>query len=630
MQASNLKLLPLILPLACSSPTLDDSRHPTGSRTLATSTSYQTLYAVSADEGVVSRVPSALGAISGLMIGGEPTRIARAQDRIFVTLRAQRQVAVLKDDGQGLVVETTLSVGAEPYGIVADEAGEKIYVASSQSQRVDEIDAGSLTVLRSFTIEGEPRWLALHPAGKLYVASAQGARVSTIDLEDGEIQVGHLPTIQRRGLAGTAFDLSARITGDPAVTPDGEKVVIPALYVDNTTPIAEGEEEAAAPEPSGGYGGSANEPRMNASVVMTPATGDGELLLEDAEVVRLIGQPDDATPKLGYPSSVAISPNSSLAYVSVEGADGVIALPIDATDEPGIGERLFGAFGGDFGSRTESYVTTGAGPRGLIFTREDRAYVHTFITPQVGFFSASAVEPNVLSGRGSRRTYALELEVQVAEALPEPLYSGRKHFYDTNDSRMSSPGSGLSCATCHFEGRNDGTTWTFTKGPRQTPSLAGKVSETEPVRWEADRASVAEDARRTSQGLMGGDAINENQLEALSAFIDFTRDVDVELKGQSDQSIERGRGIFFRPEVGCANCHSGARYTDNRTYAMFGMPVVKTRSLTSIAASAPYLHDGSAPTLADVVERARDGSMGNTGGLSDSERADLVRFLQSL
>lgn len=629
MPASTQKLLPLIFVLACSSPTLEDSRHPTGSRTLASSTSYQTLYAVSADEGVVSRVPKDLTSITGLAIGGEPTRIARAQDRIFVTLRSQRQVAVLKDDGRGLVQEAAISVGAEPYGIVADEAGAKLYVASSQSHRVDEIDAGSLVVLRSFAVEGEPRWLALHPAGKLYVASAQGGRVSTIDLESGEVFGGRLPTIQRRGPDGAAFDLSVRITGDPAVTPDGEKVVIPALYVDNTTPIAEGQEEAA-PAPSGGYGGSAAEPRMNSAVVLTPATGDGELLLEDAEVVRLVGQPDNAIPKLGYPSSVAISPNSSLAYVSIEGADGVIALPIDPTDEPGIGERIFGAFGGDFGSRTETYVATGAGPRGVIFTSDTRAYVHSFISPRVGYFGANAIEPSVLNGRASRQTYALDLEVGVAEPLPEPLYSGRLNFYTTNDSRMSSRGSGLSCATCHFEGRNDGNTWTFTKGPRQTPSLAGKVSETAPVRWEADRESVAEDARRTSQGLMGGDAINEDQLEALAAFIDFTRDVDVELKGQSDEAIERGRAIFFRPEVACGNCHSGARYTDNRTYRMFGMPAVKTRSLTGIAATPPYLHDGSAATLAEVVERARDGSMGNTGGLSDSERADLVRFLQSL
>lgn len=630
MQASTLKLSPLVFALACSSPTLQDARHPTGSRTLATSTSYQTLYAVSADEGVVSRVPKELTSITGLTIGGEPTRIARAQDRIFVTLRSQRQVAVLKDDGRGLLEEARISVGAEPYGVVADEAGEKIYVASSQSNRVDEIDAGSLVVVRSFGIEGEPRWLALHPAGKLYVASAQGGRVSTIDLESGEVQSGRLPIIQRRGLAGSAFDLSARITGDPAVTPDGEKVVIPALYVDNTTPIAEGEDEAEAPAPSGGYGGSATEPRMNSSVVLAPATGDGDLLLEDAEVVRLLGQPANATPKLGYPSSVAISPNSSLAYVSVEGADGVIGLPIDATDEPGLGERLFGAFGGDFGSRTETYVTTSAGPRGLVFTSEDRAYVHSFISPKVGYFGTGAIEPGLLAGRAAGQTYNMDLEVGVAEALPEPLYSGRLHFYTTNDSRMSARGSGLSCATCHFEGRNDGTTWTFTKGPRQTPSLAGKVSETAPVRWEADRESVTDDARQTSQGLMGGESINENQLEALAAFIDFTRDVDVELKGQSDAAIERGRAIFFRPEVACGNCHSGARYTDNRTYPMFDMPAVKTRSLTGIAATPPYLHDGSAATLADVVERARDGSMGNTGLLSDSERADLVRFLQSL
>ena len=49
-----------------------------------------------------------------------------------------------------------------------------------------------------------------------------------------------------------------------------------------------------------------------------------------------------------------------------------------------------------------------------------------------------------------------------------------------------------------------------------------------------------------------------------------------------------------------------------------------------IAASAPYLHDGSAPTLRAVLSTARTGEMGNTGRLSEAQMDDLEAYLKSL
>ena len=61
------------------------------------------------------------------------------------------------------------------------------------------------------------------------------------------------------------------------------------------------------------------------------------------------------------------------------------------------------------------------------------------------------------------------------------------------------------------------------------------------------------------------------------------------------------------------------------------MTLVDTPSLVGLAASAPYYHDGSAPTLDELV--AGGGTiqgMGNLTGLTPAERADLVAFLSSL
>ncbi len=64
----------------------------------------------------------------------------------------------------------------------------------------------------------------------------------------------------------------------------------------------------------------------------------------------------------------------------------------------------------------------------------------------------------------------------------------------------------------------------------------------------------------------------------------------------------------------------------------------KTPSLRHVALSAPYMHDGSLATLADVVRFYNGGGRRNPGldplirplGLSESEIGDLVAFLESL
>jgi hypothetical protein len=47
-------------------------------------------------------------------------------------------------------------------------------------------------------------------------------------------------------------------------------------------------------------------------------------------------------------------------------------------------------------------------------------------------------------------------------------------------------------------------------------------------------------------------------------------------------------------------------------------------------ATRPYLHDGSSPTLTDLLELVRDGSMGDTSSLSAEELDDLEVYLRSL
>ncbi|MCA9555374.1 MAG: hypothetical protein KC933_35405 [Myxococcales bacterium] len=613
---------------------MEETRHPTGSSALATSQGYSALYVANAAEGSVSRVLLSEGTVGELPLAGEPTRVARAGDRVFVTLRTERKLAVLADDGRRLTVETTVPVGAEPVGVVADERGEHVYVASSLSNRVDELDAATLSVTRTWAVGDEPRWLALHPDGTLYVGSAWNGTLSWIDLESGEVHQTSLPSRKITVFeTGEEKSMSARITGDMTVSPNGQYLLVPSLYLDNHNPISSPDEDGSGrivESSSGGY----SSDRFNPVVAIIPISGSGKPKISDGELVNLTTFVIDR-PVAGYPASVTVDPTSTVVSATIEGASAVVSFRLEFDEGGGLFDNLFDdvAFN-NFSFRPTTVHPTADGTRAMAFTTDDDAFVYSFLDRTVEHLNVAQVRTERDTERGPIEFFGKlstdGLRTVAQATLPEAVEEGRRLFYTTQDSRMSLDGSGVSCATCHFDGRTDGLTWTFDTGIRQTPSLAGRVSETEPVRWEGDRATVEEDALFTSQGLMGGRGIQDEDLGRVAAFIDWVRDVDSPNKGASMDAVRRGEALFERADVGCASCHHGPRFTNNTNYSMFGLSAVQTRSLTGVAGSPPYLHDGSAPTLRALLERVRSGEMGNTSALSDAELDDLEAYLLSL
>jgi cytochrome c peroxidase len=111
-------------------------------------------------------------------------------------------------------------------------------------------------------------------------------------------------------------------------------------------------------------------------------------------------------------------------------------------------------------------------------------------------------------------------------------------------------------------------------------------------------------------------------------------------------AAERGKGLFFSKGVGCASCHSGPYYTDSSLQKPFRRHDVgtgcqdksermgtayDTPSLLGIYRTPPYLHDGSAKSLHDVLTTCNKGDKhGKTSHLKPAEIDELVEFLKSL
>jgi cytochrome c peroxidase len=113
--------------------------------------------------------------------------------------------------------------------------------------------------------------------------------------------------------------------------------------------------------------------------------------------------------------------------------------------------------------------------------------------------------------------------------------------------------------------------------------------------------------------------------------------------------------LVFNTKAGCSSCHSGWNFTDD-SFHDIGLPsrdigrgkffpdvvkmqhAFKTPGLREIARRAPYMHDGSLPSLRAVIDHYDEGGIARESrsdnvqrlSLSEQEKADLEAFLNTL
>lgn len=238
----------------------------------------------------------------------------------------------------------------------------------------------------------------------------------------------------------------------------------------------------------------------------------------------------------------------------------------------------------------------------------------------------------------------VELErIQLVDPaeLDTPEARGRTLFHASADPRMTTDAY-ISCASCHWEGGHDGRTWDFTQrgeGLRNTLPLWAMPADG-PFHWSAnfDELQDFENDIRLHQA--GDGYLSDADWEALqdplgapkagaSVALDDLAAYLEELVGQVPRSPWRTdegrltdaalRGAQVFHDQGCAGCHpaggSDAGWVDGEPIlhdvgtltqasgqrmgeALVGL---RTPPLYGLHASAPYLHDGSAPTVADAL-----------------------------
>ena len=566
---------------------LSSSTHATSS--IGITPDGTTVFVVNPDSGSVSAIDTASETkLDELVVGRDPRilTIGPNGQRLYVTSQASATLTIL--DIQPFSIRTKLRVGPEPYGVVADPDGRLVYVAASGVDRIDIVDTELTQVVDTIPVQPRPKGLALAADGtRLYVTHFLSGTVSVIDLTDRSV---------RTVIAtGPESNIAQRIVLHPTTN----RAYLPHIRSNTSNP----------------------HPLFDTTlfpVVSVIDVATDQHLLHERLELSVVDRP------VNLPFDLALSSDGQRAHIVYLGSGDMSVI--------------------DLASRTVlAHLEVGDGPRGLVLTPDDRtAYVANALSDDV-----SVVDLN---------TFEEVKRIPVTTSPLSPQVKRGKLLFISSRSTRVSRDRWMSCESCHADGEQDGRTWLFPDGPRNTTNLRG-LAHTQPLHWSADRDEV-QDFEFTIRELQAGTGLIEEgephselgqpnaglsaDLDALAAFVESLQPKPSPFRladGTLTPAALRGQAVFHRADVGCADCHVPPLFTDLLGHdigtgtgpgELLG-PAFDTPSLRGVWHTAPYLHDGRASTLRDVVVTHNPTDQhGQTAHLSEAEVQDLVAFLRSL
>lgn len=558
----------------------------------------------------------------------EPRALALDSKGTTLYVTGERSGRIYAVDTSSGSVKNSADVCSEPIGVLVRPDDRSILVACSQDDSVVELDADSLSVETTWKTPRKPWALAWAEDGDTLlvthllgpgISAIKGADVTTWTVPDVGPQVSsNEPHGQVRGI----YDVLVR----PG--PGHHEIWTPHLMLGTDTP----------------------EPNLVFTNTVFPAVS--VLSSRGDELARLSVQAADNALDNGAfgdivsgPHAIAFSEDGKLAAIVDTNSEDLLILDADKRVEVAIVRPLPGHI-----------------PEGIVWAGNE-IFVQERNTEDVAAFEIT---------RGADGHVSVTLDgpafpTLATDPMPAHLRAGQKLFFSANsDDVPITQNHWVACATCHIEGRSDAVTWLFAQGPRDTPSNAGGMLGSGFLFRTGDRSRV-QDYWQTINVEQGGffhaGGAQQPLLDEIADFVNYAMPAPV--APRTDAALRaQGAAVFDR--VGCASCHSGPLHTDsgsgNAALDLSG-PITlhdvgtcvktgpwpdvahqaidgraragcafDTPALRGLWDSAPFLHDGSAATLNDVLPSMLKASapQGGNATLSDADRAALLTYLKSL
>ncbi len=577
------------------------------------------------------------GKLAETSVGTAPRCLALAPDgRVWVTNAESSTISILNGTTYAVVGTLTLPRGSRPFGIAFDPNGTAAYVA----------------------LEGSGRLLKLNPSTGAQIATlnaGQHARHVSVSADGARVYVSRFITPPLPGENTAAPNTTGR---------GGEVLVVTAstLALERTI-LLQHSEQADTPTSAHGLpnylGATAISPDgLSAWVpskqdnIKRGALRNGEGLNHDqslraiASRINLTTQSEDYAGRVdfdnaGMPSAAAFDPWGIYIFVALESSRAIAV--VDAWNKTVI-----------------TRFDAGLAPQGLALSPDGRTlFVHNFMSRTVSVHDVSSL---IQGGSSTPATLGV-VNTVTTEKLSATVLKGKQLFYDAADVRLALQ-EYISCASCHNDGGHDGRTWDFTgtgEGLRNTITLRGhgahgalhwtgnfdEVHDFEgQIRVFSGGTGLMTDAQfntgTRNQPLGDSKAGVSSDLDALSAYVTSLTTESVSPNRNTDGTMTTtalaGERIFRQQN--CASCHSGSAFTNSALNAFRDVGTIRqptsgkrlngaltgfdVPTMRGLWATAPYLHDGSAATLADAVT-AHQGVTLNAADL-----ASLVAYLQQI
>lgn len=610
-------------------------RAPARSDRLVLSADGSTLYVTNPDSASVSRVAIDDGHSEELATCVAPQSIALDQSgqRLLITCQQAGALCVL--DPAVPTACTMVAVGHRPHGVAVSPSDGRILVANEGDGSVAVLDPEATAVVGRVELGATPRALAIAADGKRafvshFLTLGEYGQITPIDLGADT------------ATAGKPLQLAHDRGPEPARHERGYPNLLSTLLL--------------APDGATLWAG---------GLVSNSGRGEyvsGELLAPDKRLHGLfapldLGSAQERFDDRIYPDQTdsvvgaALSPRGRFAYLLHQGAARLSVYDL----APPTGAVLL------------SRLDLADAPQGIALSPDGRTgYVMAYLDHSVQLIDLT--DPSAPRLRESVKV--------TAPPLTPRILNGKRLFFRSR-APVHSAGNYIACASCHPDGGHDGRIWDFTQfgeGLRNTIDLRGRAGMKHgPVHWSANFDEI-EDFEVDIVDGFGGTGLamdgapphpplstmpnskRSEDLEDLAFFVwsldQYPKSPHRNADGSMTESALRGRDIFYEPGRGCPRCHLPTRLTDSKLkmsgeqYLLHDVGTlgpgsgsrlgeslegIDTPTLHGLWAGAPYLHDGSAAMLREVlVERNREDLHGLTTDLDAKRIDDLVAFLLSL
>ncbi|WP_372797849.1 c-type cytochrome [Pontiella sp.] len=571
-----------------------------------------------------------------------PCDIDLSNDRKNLHITAATANQILTFDLRTRKVMPGIPLPGQPTGLTLNAAGTTWYVTGGGHEgRVWQVQAGSITA--EFKTGHTPTAPVLSPdGGTLYVCNQFDNDVSFIDTASGKTRA-RVPAIREPNAAGLTPDGKTLFVANllPDGRADADYVAAKITAIDTLTqttatiPLVNGAEgvRGIKVSPDGRFVFATH--RIARYLVPTTQLERGWISTDAVSIIRVSDRKliytvllDDIDQGFTNPWAIDFSNDGKTLIITSAGNH-----EISLIDYRAMMERVAGAASdtGGMESSNLSFLSgireriklEGNGPRSIEVDGE-------FIYVANCYSDTLEVVRRQPDGKIKRGSFALgPAPAMTQERLGEIYF---------NDAALCFQ-NWLSCATCHPDARTDGLNWDLLNDGIGNPKNAKSMlltHATPRAMWLGVRDDAETGVRAGLKHIQFSVRPDEDA-QAIDAYLKSLTPVPSPylVDGQLSAAAQRGKALF--EGMSCASCHPAPLYTNLELIDVgttkgqdTGKPV-DVPSLIEAWRTAPYLHDGRAATIHDVLKsQDHAGILKNTQSLTDQERNDLAEYILSL